>query len=140
MQNEIYKEQMVKVSDWNLNVLTYSVGRDYVCIVSNLDPSATLCRAKARTEENAVQQALEIAAERLQTHQRHEVRHILNSGAELAKIVHEDGNREFTPQEFQALDHDERAEMFLSGKLQFFDSNGHIIGSGEAVRLLLSLI
>lgn len=143
MKQDIYNERMVKVSDWSLNVLTYRLGRDYVCIVSNIDPSATLCRSKAESEEGAVHQALEIAGQKLKDHANmRAVVPVLNSGAELAGISYEhpDGTQMYTPEKLRALDHDLRAEMFLSGRLKFHDTNGHLVSSGEAIRLLLTLI
>jgi len=141
--SEIYNERMVKVSDWSLNILTYRLGRDYVCIVSNIDPSATLCRSKAPTEEEAIRTALENAAQKLHsTSHSQRLAPVLHSGAELAKICYEEHLNvlTYTPDAFRMLNHDLRAEMFLSGKLKFYDTNGHLVSSGEAIRLLLSLI
>ena len=141
--NDLYTEKVVKLSDWSLKVLTYSLGREYVCIISNLDPSATICRAKASTEEDAIQQAMQIAAQRLQaTAASHQPTIVLNSGSDLAVVQYDDGNEltKYSPEEFRNLDHDVRAEMFLSGKLTFFDSRGITVSPGEAVRLLLTLM
>lgn len=141
--NDLYNEKVVKLSDWSLKVLTYCLGREYVCIVSNMDPSATICRVKAESEEQAIRQAMEMAGTRLrETTSVHRAPIVLNSGSDLAVVQFGIGGtcEKYSPEEFRTLDHDRRAEMFLSGSLQFFDSRGMTVSSGEAVRLLLALM
>ena len=140
---DLYNEKVVKLSDWSLKVLTYALGREFVCIVSNIDPSATICRVKADTEENAIQLAMEKAGQRLkETAATQNTAIVLNSGSDLAVVQYHNGSetKKYSPEEFRHLDHDARAEMFLSGKLAFFDSRGMVVSPGEAVRLLLTLM
>lgn len=140
--SELYDERVVQLSDCILKILTYRLARNYVCIVSNLDPSATICRTKADSEENAVKEAMEIASERLRSTASRSTPIVLNSGSDLAIVRFDSptGIQSFTPEEFRQLEHETRAEMFLSGKLTFLDSKGMTVSSGESVRLLLTLM
>jgi hypothetical protein len=138
---ELYNERVVKVSSWSLNVLTYPVGRSYVCIVSNLDPQATICRTKADSEEKAFEEAIALATIRLQNEPSRKPDIVLDSGAHLNEIHYQtdDGVMTFSSEEFRTIGSSRRTDMFMSGLLTFYDSRGLPVSSGEAVRLLLSL-
>lgn len=139
---EMYKEQMISIGDHKMHVLSYRMGRDFVCIVSNADPRATVCRSKAETEERAMQAALELASQRLTENAlNNQTLPVLNSGAELVEICLQTGSdvKTFSPDSFRQLDQDLRAELFLAGSLTFYDSNHHLVSSGEAIRLLLCM-
>ena len=139
---DLYEEKVIQLADRNVKVLTYSLGREFVCIISNLDPGATICRAKAETQEEAIRLTIENAQERLRASQSSEtVPLVLNSGSDLALLEYESPNgvQSFSPDDFRSIKHDQRAEMFLSGMLRFFDSSGKVVNSGEAIRILLAL-
>lgn len=139
--SELYNERVVKLATWSLNVLTYPVGRNYVCIVSNLDPQATICRSKAATEEEAFQSAMELASSRLQGESSRKQAIVLDSGDHLDEIRYQtdSGVMTFSSEEFRTIGSHRRTDMFMSGMLTFYDSRGLPVSSGEAVRLLLSL-
>ncbi|MCI0354369.1 MAG: hypothetical protein L0099_04910 [Acidobacteria bacterium] len=65
MKPEDYSERKLELSGWPVHVVTYRLGKLYYCKVDNVSPGAQVARASAATREDAEQQALAKAGERL---------------------------------------------------------------------------
>lgn len=62
---EEHKTQALEMNGVRLEVRSYKIGNTYHCHVANVDPGATIARASAPTEEEAVRVATEKARERV---------------------------------------------------------------------------
>ncbi len=65
MKPEEYAERHMELSGWPVHVVTYRLGKLYYCKVDNVSPGAQVARASAESREEAEQQALHKAGERL---------------------------------------------------------------------------
>ncbi|MGH9508896.1 MAG: hypothetical protein ACRD2Q_09865 [Terriglobales bacterium] len=65
MKPEEYAERNLELAGWPVHVVTYRLGKIYYCKVDNVSPGVQVARASAETREEAEQQALSKASERL---------------------------------------------------------------------------
>ncbi|MEK8024194.1 MAG: hypothetical protein AAB229_10355 [Candidatus Hydrogenedentota bacterium] len=57
MKAEGYAARIERCGEWQFRVTTYKLGEEYICTVDNVDPGATLARARAATMDEAVEEA-----------------------------------------------------------------------------------
>ncbi|MGH9554525.1 MAG: hypothetical protein ACRD2Y_01770 [Terriglobales bacterium] len=73
MKPEEYAERNLELAGWPVHVVTYRLGKMYYCKVDNVSPGAQVARASGATREEAEQQALTKASERLAATRRQKV-------------------------------------------------------------------
>ena len=73
MKPEEYAERQMEMAGWPVHVVTYRLGKLFYCKVDNVSPGAQVARASAATREEAEQQALAKAGERLAATRRQSV-------------------------------------------------------------------
>ncbi len=73
MKPEEYAERKLELAGWPVHVVTYRLGKLFYCKVDNVSPGAQVARASADSREEAEQQALAKAAERLAATRRQQV-------------------------------------------------------------------
>jgi hypothetical protein len=70
---EDYAERQMELAGWPVHVVTYRLGKLFHCKVDNVSPGAQVARASAESREQAEQQALAKAGERLAATRRQKV-------------------------------------------------------------------
>lgn len=65
MKAEQYQDELKEVNGISIRIVTYKIGDEYFCHISNADPGATIARAAGSTVEEARQKAMQKANERL---------------------------------------------------------------------------
>jgi hypothetical protein len=65
MKAEDYRVEHREISGVTVKAASYRIGENFYCHVENLDPGATIARAEAVTREEAIQIAIQKAAQRL---------------------------------------------------------------------------
>ncbi len=73
MKPEDFAERNLELAGWPVHVVTYRLGKLYYCKVDNVSPGAQVARASAASREEAEQQALAKAGERLAATRRQKV-------------------------------------------------------------------
>jgi hypothetical protein len=72
MRPEEQRERRLEVGRWQVRLVSYRLGGEYVCTADNVDPGANVARARAQTRFEAESRALAQARERLaRTRERH---------------------------------------------------------------------
>lgn len=66
MKAEQYQDELKEVNGISIRIVTYKIGDEYFCHISNVDPGATIARAAESTVEEARQKAMQKAIERLE--------------------------------------------------------------------------
>jgi hypothetical protein len=65
MKTEQYNDELTELHGTSIRVVSYKIGDEYHCHVSNADPGATIARASAASKETALKTALKKAEQRL---------------------------------------------------------------------------
>jgi hypothetical protein len=65
MKPEEYKERKETVGRWEIHVVSYRLGDEWICTVDNVSPGANVARATGATREEAEKKALDRARDRL---------------------------------------------------------------------------
>ncbi|GEM_PF-1998623 len=65
MRAEGYRERKETVGRWEIRVVSYKVGDEWIATVDNVSPGANIAGASGKTREEAENKALERAKERL---------------------------------------------------------------------------
>ena len=65
MKTENYRVEQKEIAGAQVSVTSYQIGERYHCHVANVDPGATIARAEADSNAEAVRLAVEKAGERL---------------------------------------------------------------------------
>ena len=65
MTTEEFHEEYTEVNGTRVRVTTYKIGQEFHCHVANADPGATIARTSASSKEDAVNEAIKKAAERI---------------------------------------------------------------------------
>ena len=65
MKPEEYKERLVDVDGWQVNLTSYKLGDTFHCKADNVSPGAWLARTTGATREEAENKALERARQLL---------------------------------------------------------------------------
>ena len=59
MRAENYRERMIEIDGWPINLTSYKLGEKYICQADNVSPGACLARIEADSPEEAERQAME---------------------------------------------------------------------------------
>jgi ribosomal protein L16/L10AE len=54
-----------EASGWPVRLTSFRLGGEWICVADNVDPGATIARARADSREAAIEAALRLAGERL---------------------------------------------------------------------------
>ena len=65
MKAEQYQDELTEVNGFLVHIVTYKIGDEYYCHISNADPGANIARTSGSTMEEARQKAMQKAFERL---------------------------------------------------------------------------
>jgi hypothetical protein len=65
MKAEQYQDELKEVNGFLVHIITYKIGDEYYCHITNADPGATIARADGKTVEEARQNAMQKAIGRL---------------------------------------------------------------------------
>jgi hypothetical protein len=65
MKVEEYREWREEIGRWQIHVVSYRLGDEWICTVDNVSPGANIAGATGATREEAEKKALERARERL---------------------------------------------------------------------------
>lgn len=60
-----YRTRIEPVGKWKIRITSYRLGDEYICVVDNMDPGATLERASASTRDEAESRAVQQAREKV---------------------------------------------------------------------------
>jgi hypothetical protein len=133
-----YEEHFRQIGQWKLQIVAYTLGPKYICIVNNLDPGATVCRVSDDSRDKALRKALVQANSLLSNTVYHDVQPDATQELVLSRLEYRDSETEeiFSVQEFIALQNAKRMEYILSGKLIYLGPAGEILPPGDAMRLL----
>jgi hypothetical protein len=55
----------IEIVGWQVRVTSYRLGAEWICVADNVDPGATVARAKGESREAAIAEALRLAGDRL---------------------------------------------------------------------------
>ena len=61
MKPEGYREQTIALNGWQIRLISYKLGEQFICTADNVSPGAWLARTKAASRREAEQQALDKA-------------------------------------------------------------------------------
>jgi hypothetical protein len=67
---EEHQTRKAVLEGWPVNITSYRLGAEFRCTIDNVDPGATIARSTAPTREQAEQEAVKSASERLATTRR----------------------------------------------------------------------
>jgi hypothetical protein len=73
MRPEDYTRRREQVEGWDINIVSYKLGKTYRCTIDNVSPGANIARGEGDSREAAEAQALETARLRLARTRRHPV-------------------------------------------------------------------
>lgn len=73
MKPEQHQEHKEKVGRWTIPVVSYKLGKEWICTVDNVSPGANIARATGATREEAESKAVGKAKERLAETRVHKV-------------------------------------------------------------------
>ena len=65
MKAENYQDESIVINGTPVTIVTYKIGEEYYCHISNADPGATIARSSGSTLEEARDKALRKANDRL---------------------------------------------------------------------------
>ena len=65
MTTEHFQEEYSEVNGAKVLIITYKIGNEFHCHVANADPGATIARTSAASKEDAVNEAIKKASERI---------------------------------------------------------------------------
>lgn len=65
MKAEQYQDELKEVNGISVHIVTYKIGDEYFCHISNADPGANIARASGSTTEEARQKAMQKVFDRL---------------------------------------------------------------------------
>lgn len=63
---ENHRTEQKQIAGVTVNIVSYQIGDQHYCHISNVDPGATIARAEGETREEAIKLATEKAEARLQ--------------------------------------------------------------------------
>jgi hypothetical protein len=129
-----YEEHIREVAGWKLQIAAYRLGDKYVCVVSNVDPGATICRVCAPTREEALRRGLEDAGSRLAQMEISDAGPHKQEPKVLTTLKFK--GSAYTVGEFIALPLQSRMEFILSGELVYLDGNGAVLQAPDAMKQL----
>ena len=73
MKVEEHREQKIESEGWPVHLTSYRIGETFHCTLDNVSPGATLARTTGSTREEAENEAIRRATERLGRTKRHPV-------------------------------------------------------------------
>ena len=76
MKPEDYSERNLELAGWEIHVVSYKLGEEYLAKVDNVSPGAQIARSKGATKQEAEDKALAKAKEGLEATRRLEANHV----------------------------------------------------------------
>jgi hypothetical protein len=64
---EEYQERVLSVRPFQVRIVSYRLGEEFLCSVDNVDPGAVIARSQGATRAEAEAKALERATKRLES-------------------------------------------------------------------------
>ncbi len=76
MKPEDYSERKLEIAGWEIHVVSYKLGGEYLAKIDNVSPGAQIARSKGATKQEAEDKALAKAKTRLEATRRLDVNHV----------------------------------------------------------------
>ena len=65
MKAEQFKTYTTQLHGFKVNVTTYKIGDEFICVIDNYEPGGQIARSQAPTKEKAIEEALKEADAKL---------------------------------------------------------------------------
>ena len=65
LKPEEFQERIEPVGSWQIRIISYRLGEEWLCAVDNVDPGAVLSRNQGKTREESESGAIRVAKKKL---------------------------------------------------------------------------